>query len=148
MKRENSSNIKTRSKSNKKSVDKIFKICNDNKFNLKPTSPYQLWSAEERIKLNDEKYAELENKLILTELGLRWKQLDNQEKDKWKDIAEEKRKKFLDEMKLIFSEGGENSKKIILEEEKNKNGKRNYKQANKKEKSKDKSKRRKKAPKE
>ena len=51
-------------------------------------------------------------------------------------------------MKLIFSEGGENSKKIILEEEKNKNGKRNYKQANKKEKSKDKSKRRKKAPKE
>ena len=147
MKRQNSSNIKTRSKSNKKSVDKIFKICNDDSLNLKPTSPYQLWSAEERIKLKDEKYAKLENKFILTELGLRWKQLDDTEKDKWKDIAEEKRKNFLDEMKLILSEGGENSKKIISEE-KNKNGKRSYKQANKNEKSKEKTKRKKKTPKE
>jgi hypothetical protein len=74
------SQITTRSKSSKKSIEKIQSFI-DNPLK-KPRSSFQLWSVEERKKLKEEIY---DNKLILKELGKRWNKLSENKKQNWEN---------------------------------------------------------------
>ena len=104
--------IKTRSKSKKKTNEKILENIYDPI--KKPKSPYFLWSEKERIKLKEKI---TDNKKLLKELGNLWDKMLESDKKVWKELSDIEKENYNKKLNSIFSE--ENDEKLNLNNDKN-----------------------------
>jgi len=106
--------IKTRSKSKKKTNEKILEYIYDPI--KKPKSPYYLWSEKERIKLKEKIK---DNKQLLKELGILWNKMPESEKKLWQELSDIEKENYNKKLNSIFSD--ENDVKLNLKNDKDDN---------------------------